>query len=136
MIAMTCLCGAVQLSVPRPDYIHQCNCTLCSKTGARWGYFTPDQVRVIGAAAIAVRGDKAVPSAEVHFCGACGSTTHFGLTPAMIAQHGDVMRGVNMALADPADLAGIEQRFPDGRAWDGASAEFGYVSAPTIIGSR
>ena len=35
----TCLCGAVTVTVDdRPDYIHDCNCSLCRKAGAAWGY--------------------------------------------------------------------------------------------------
>jgi hypothetical protein len=135
MTEMTCLCGGVRLRVPRPGFIHQCNCTLCSKTGARWAYFDPAHVTVAGDTRTAVRPDREVPNAAIHFCGDCGSTTHFRLTPAVVAQHGDTMMGVNMALADEADLAGIELRFPDGRGWDGAGA-FDYVRAAEIIGPR
>jgi hypothetical protein len=133
MIEMTCLCGAVHVSAPRPQFVHQCNCTLCTKTGACWAYCDPLQVTVTGATRSAVRPDREAPNAEVHFCPGCGSTTHFRLTPAVVAQHGDTMMGVNMALADAADLTGVELRFPDGRGWDGASA-FGYVQPATVIG--
>jgi hypothetical protein len=135
MIEMTCLCGAVRVSAPQPDFINQCNCTLCTKTGARWAYFDPAQVTVAGETRTAFRPDRAVPNAEVHFCGGCGCATHFRLTPAVVKQHGDTMMGVNMALADEADLAGIELRFPDGRGWDGAGV-FDYVRPADIIGPR
>ncbi len=38
-----------------------------------------------------------------------------------------------MALADEGELAGVELRFPDGRAWSGGAA-FGYVRAAEVIG--
>jgi hypothetical protein len=41
--------------------------------------------------------------------------------------------GVNMRLADEKDLAGIELRYPDGRAWSGKGA-FSYVQEAGIIG--
>jgi len=41
--------------------------------------------------------------------------------------------GVNLRLADEKDLAGIELRYPDGRAWPGKGA-FGYVREPRIMG--
>jgi hypothetical protein len=41
--------------------------------------------------------------------------------------------GVNMRLADEKDLAGIELRYPDGRAWSGKGG-FGYVQEARIIG--
>jgi len=48
MLDLTCLCGEVRLHLAkRPDFINACNCTLCSKTGARWGYFGPSEVAVV-----------------------------------------------------------------------------------------
>lgn len=134
MLKLSCLCGQIRAELDkRPDFIHECNCTLCSKTGARWGYFHPSEARVDGATKGYSRDDKEDPAAEIRFCGNCGSTTHFNLTPGAVAKFGDTMMGVNMSLADERDLAGVELRFPDGRAWAGAG-EFAYVREARIIG--
>lgn len=134
MTELSCLCGQVHVAVEKlPDFINECNCTLCNKSGARWGYFHPDQVKVTGATKGYSRADKADPNAEVHFCETCGATTHFVLTPAAQAKFGNTMIGVNMWLADEKELAGIELRFPDGRSWDGAS-EFGYLREARVLG--
>ncbi|MGZ6039321.1 MAG: hypothetical protein ACXWKR_11665, partial [Phenylobacterium sp.] len=109
-----------------------CNCTLCRKTGARWGYYHPSEVSLDGATRGYRRADKHDPNAEVRFCAACGSTTHFVLTPGAIAKFGDTLMGVNMGLADAGDLRGVEIRYPDGQAWSG-SGEFGYVREPRVI---
>jgi hypothetical protein len=51
-MTLTCHCGQVRLELrKRPDYINECNCTLCSKSGAQWAYFDPSEVTVEGAAA-------------------------------------------------------------------------------------
>ena len=122
-----CLCGAVRVETrDAPDFLHECNCTLCRKTGARWAYPSPDTVEVTGKTARYRRTDKAQSSAEIHFCPVCGSTTHFTLTEEAVATFGNTMMGVNARLADDSELAGIELRFPDGAAWDGDGA-FGYV---------
>jgi hypothetical protein len=135
MIALSCNCGQIRiLLATRPDFIHECNCSLCSKAGARWGYFHPSEVAVAGAPRGYVRQDRQTPKAEVRFCPGCGTTTHFVLTADAVARFGDSMMGVNMALAGPEDLAGIELRFPDGRAWAG-EGPFGYVRSPRIIGA-
>jgi hypothetical protein len=55
------------------------------------------------------------------------------LTASAVARFGDSVIGVNMRLADEGDLAGIELRYPDGRAWPGEGA-FGYVREARIIG--
>jgi len=134
MIELSCHCGQVRVEADRqPDYLNECNCTLCRKTGARWAYYDPAQVRVTGPTRSYRRNDKPEANAQVHFCGECGATTHFVLTEQAIARVGNTLTGVNMRLADERDLAGIELRFPDGRAWDGAS-EFGYVSEPRLLG--
>lgn len=126
-MTLHCLCGDIRITVSdRPDFAHACNCTLCAKTGARWSYFHPDQVIVTGSTTGFRRSDKEEPAAEVHSCSQCGVTTHFVLTESAVAAHGNTMMGVNMLLADPADLAGVELRYPDGRNWAGAG-EFSYV---------
>jgi len=134
MIELTCLCGQSRMALPRkPDFVHACNCSLCAKSGAHWAYFDPAEVTVEGASATYVRQDKAEPSAALHFCPQCGSTTHFRLTPQAVAKFGDSMMGVNMRLADEADLAGVERRYPDGRGWAG-DGPFDYVRPTEIIG--
>lgn len=129
-----CLCGAVSVTTDRkPDFVHACNCDLCRKSGARWGYFEPSEVSVAGQTSTYRRRDKPEPGVDVHFCPSCGSTTHFRLTDTAVARHGDVMMGVNAGLADEAELAGIELRYPDGKAWSG-EGEFGYVRPARILG--
>ncbi|MCW3848585.1 hypothetical protein OF829_15220 [Sphingomonas sp. LB-2] len=55
-------------------------------------------------------------------------------TGSAVAKVGDGRMGVNMWLADESDLAGIELRFPDGKAWAGEGA-FGYVREGRIRGA-
>jgi hypothetical protein len=134
MLKLTCLCGHVRVTAhERPAFINECNCMLCSKSGAQWAYFHPSEVSVEGATKGYSRDDKEAPNAEVHFCETCGSTTHFVLTRGAVAKFGNVQMGVNMRLADEGDLAGIELRYPDGRAWPGEGG-FVYVREARIIG--
>jgi hypothetical protein len=134
MLYLSCLCGEVRLELAkRPDFIHECNCTLCNKTGARWSYFHPSEVAVEGDTNGFSRSDKEEPNAQVRFCPACGVTTHFVLTESAAAKFGNSMMGVNMWLGDAQDLAGIELRYPDGQAWAGAG-EFAYVREARVLG--
>ena len=135
MLKFSCLCGRVRIEVAkRPDFINECNCILCSKSGARWSYFHPSDVKIEGSTKGYRRTDKDDPAAEVHSCEHCGSTTHFTLTESAIDKFGNVQAGINMLLADENDLDGIELRFPNGRDWSGG-ADFGYVREALIIGS-
>ncbi|MBC2665934.1 aldehyde-activating protein [Novosphingobium flavum] len=134
MKTFSCHCGAVRITLgKRPDYINACNCSICGKSGARWGYFHPSEVHITGATTAYHRSDKAEPGTNFHFCPVCGSTTHFSLTESAVAKYGNTLMGVNMWLADESELAGIELRFPDGRAWPG-EGEFGYWREARIIG--
>ncbi|HEX8262486.1 MAG TPA: aldehyde-activating protein [Allosphingosinicella sp.] len=133
---LSCHCGQLRVEIAkRPDYVHECNCTLCRKAGARWGYFHPSEVSVDGETAGYCREDKDDPAACIRFCAKCGVTTHFVLTESAAARHGNVVTGVNMRLADEDDLSGVELRYPDGRAWSGQGG-FGYVREPRILGRR
>ena len=132
-MTLFCLCGHVCITVQRPpEFINECNCTLCSKAGARWRYFRSSKVEVGGSTKGFRRTDKEDPNAEIHFCAACGSTTHFVLTESAVSRFGNTLVGVNMGLAEASDLTGVEIRYPDGRAWSGAGS-FGSVREPRII---
>jgi len=136
MLNLSCHCGQIRVKIEkRPDHINECNCTLCGKSGARWSYFHLSEVSVEGTTSGYCREDKPDPAARIHFCANCGATTHFTLTESSVAKFGNSMMGVNMWLADECDLAGLELRYPDGRAWSG-EGEFGYVRAARIIGSE
>jgi hypothetical protein len=131
---LSCHCGQIRIDLnKRPDYVNECNCSLCCKTGARWGYFHPSEVAVEGASSSYVRDDKDDAGAEIHFCPRCGSTTHFTLTESAVSRFGNSLAGVNLRLADENDLVGIELRYPDGRAWSG-EGDFGYVREARILG--
>lgn len=134
MMTLSCLCGDVEIKLEkRPAFINECNCRLCSRTGARWGYYHPSDVTVGGGTSAFSRKDKGDPNAEVHFCPACGSTTHFVLTASAISRFGEnSVMGVNMWLAEPYELAGLELRYPDGAKWTG-EGEFTYLREPRII---
>jgi hypothetical protein len=136
MLTLSCLCGQIRIETGRrPDFIHECNCTLCRKSGARWAYFHPSEASVTGATNGYSRQDKDEPAAHVRFCPNCGSTTHFVLTEAAAEKYGNSVMGINMLLADERELAGIELRFPDGQAWSGEGA-FVYVREAVIIGQE
>jgi hypothetical protein len=136
MLTLSCLCGQIRIEIQKqPDFVHACNCMLCSKSGAHWGYFHPAEVSVAGSAKGYSRQDKDDPAAEIHFCQNCGVTTHFTLTDSAVAKFGNGMMGVNMRLADEEDLAGTELRYPDGRAWSGAG-DFAYAQEARILGMK
>lgn len=133
----SCHCGAVQVTISNiPEFINQCNCSLCRKSGGAWGYYNPSDVKIGGETLGYVRTDIPNPAVQVRFCGTCGSTTHWQLTDAFIksAEKSDIM-GVNMNLFKREHLVGVEVRFPDGEAWTG-EGDYSYRKDAIRIGAR
>lgn len=130
----SCVCGSVKIIVTTPpNFIHDCNCNLCRKVGAGWGYYASADVTTSGETSSYMRSDQEMPSVIVHSCANCGATTHWDLTPEYKARNPSADQvGVNMKLFNPADLTGVELRFPNGFAWDGSTA-FEYRREPYSI---
>ena len=122
-----CACQAVTVTIPRkPDYINFCNCGMCRKTGGAWGYFEADEVTVEGELNGFERPDIDEVYLETQFCPGCGSAVRWVSVPSF-----DSTRiGVNMRLFDPAELTGIESRFPDGINWTDERPEPRHLPLP------
>ena len=122
-----CLCGAFSVTIEsKPEFINDCNCSLCRKAGAAWGYFPSSSVATSGNTVPFVRRDKAFPAVEIHSCASCATTTHFVLTESFKERNRSAdLVGVNMRLFDPNELQGVEIRYPNGRDWPG-EGPYGY----------
>ncbi len=122
-ISASCHCQSVNIIVSaKPEYINDCNCSLCSNSGAIWGYYKDKEVEIKGKTSIYKRADRENPAVQIHSCLNCSATTHWTLTPNFAAQtqnNAEFNMGVNMRLFYSDDLKGTELRFPDGKAWDG-----------------
>ncbi len=132
-----CICGTVSVTVQsKPNFINDCNCTLCRKSGGAWGYFPSSMVAVSGETSAYSRSDKAIPIVEVHSCKKCGTTTHFVLTEAYKKSNPEVDQfGVNMKIFELSELGDVEVRFPDGHGWSG-TGPFGYRRDPIKLGQE
>ncbi|NKC01935.1 MAG: aldehyde-activating protein [Pseudomonadales bacterium] len=117
----------------KPEFVHDCNCSLCRKSGAIWGYFSSAGVAISGETISFVRRDKQDPRVELHACKTCAVTVYFKFTPSIIAQNPMLDQiGVNTSLFSLGELKGIEMRFPDGENWSGLGA-FEYRRAPIMM---
>ena len=69
----SCHCGNTQFEVNEaPTDVTRCTCSLCSKRGALWAYYTPAQFRLTSApenVATYLWGSRTV---KHHFCANCG----------------------------------------------------------------
>lgn len=129
-----CLCGAVSVTIDdKPEFINDCNCSLCRKVGGVWGYFPSSSVKTIGNTFSFVRRDKKIPGVEVHSCKTCATTTHWVLTKSFKELNPSADRvGVNMRLFNPDELVGVEVRFPNGKDWVG-EGPFGHRRTAVTI---
>jgi len=109
-----CPCGGVRITAPPPDYVNDCNCSLCFRLGPLWAYYRPAAVTISGATTAFVRTDIAA-ELTVHHCPTCGATTHWASLPP-----GAIDRmPVNARLFDWGSLEGVEVRRGDMRSAGG-----------------
>jgi hypothetical protein len=99
----SCHCGKVRIEVPeRPDWVADCNCSLCRKLAWRVAYFPPDQVRVSGETTAYVWGDRMI---GIHHCPTCGCGTHWQTLGEDFGR-----MGINARLLDDFDESQVEVR--------------------------
>jgi hypothetical protein len=111
MIEGSCHCGAVVFRITNPpQWLTECNCTLCRRVGALWAHVDISEVEIIsdaGATTSYIQGDKTLAT---HTCNTCGCTTHWeNLTPGT-ASH----MAVNFRMCSPVDVSRLPIRKFDG----------------------
>ena len=123
-----CHCGAVRIRIAaQPEFMNECNCSLCRKSGGVWGYYDPKDVHIDGKTSAYERADYPEPAVRIQFCPTCGVTTHWTLTDSFAEKNPDEANrmGVNMRIFGDTAKSGVELRFPDGKNWDGKE-DYGY----------
>ena len=110
-----CHCGRATIRIPRtPDYVNQCNCSLCTASGFQGIYFASDELVIEGQFDSYVRSDIKEPMIRIMRCAHCGIATHW----EPLGEPPYERMGVNARLVDPALLEGVEVRSVDGRSWE------------------
>ena len=117
----SCHCGATQFEVTEaPASVTSCNCSYCSKRGALWAYYTPDQFTLTTARDRVSTYQWGGYFGQHHFCGTCGCTT-YGESPSWVDYKPDYANpkiGVNARLLNDFDLAAVPVEHVDGKnAW-------------------
>ena len=115
-LTSTCHCGAVEVTVPRaPEKVTLCNCSMCRRYGALWGYYLPRDV-VVKAAPDATQGyvwgDKVIRFVR---CANCGCVTHYDL---IVSRGPDDTMAVNMRMFAPEQVGNVKiRRFDGAGSW-------------------
>ena len=110
MLNASCHCGNIQLTMPKPESLTSCNCSICHRLAALWGNYPPKEVSLNihqGGTEIYSHGDEYI---HFHRCGKCGCTTHYTLTE----KAGREKTAVNFRMVDPAAAQDIRIRLFDG----------------------
>jgi len=128
ILVASCHCGATRIELSGlPTDIKECNCTFCHRTGAVWGYFKPEEVRVVSADHDAIYAPRGMN--QHHFCGHCGGNV-YGSSPDWASMYNNdgtlkagmsegiptkKILGVNLRMVDDLDLSSLDIAEVDGR---------------------
>lgn len=111
MLEASCHCGAVRITLPQPpEFLVECNCSICRRNGALWAFYESASIRLTGHAehcTAYVWGQKTIRTLH---CKHCGCATHW----EPIAPASEWKYGVNMRNVEPSMLQGIRVRRFDG----------------------
>jgi len=115
MIEASCHCGNVSLTIKdKPKALISCNCSICQRLGALWGYFLPEDINIKikqSPTNTYQWGDKNI---NFHHCQNCGCTTHY--IPTL--ESGREKMAVNFSMADKAVTDDIHVKHFDGaKTW-------------------
>ena len=112
MIALTCHCKNISITVKKsPETVTQCNCSICSRYDALWGYYPPNQVAVVFDKQQSTTyrwGDGCI---DFHHCPSCGCITHYTTTEKV--EHKKT--AVNFRLMNESERQFIPVRKFDGK---------------------
>jgi hypothetical protein len=108
----SCHCGNISIEVEAPTQVTVCNCSLCCRYQALWGYYAPQEVKIDsrpGCENAYIWGDK-----ELEFirCSHCGCVTHYRTLP----DQPDPRIAVNFRMALDNTVADIPVRYFDGKS--------------------
>ena len=76
VIKGSCHCGSTQFELSEaPAGVTRCTCSLCSKRGALWAYYTPAQFRLTNSVEKVATYQWGSRTVKHHFCADCGCGT-------------------------------------------------------------
>jgi hypothetical protein len=93
-----------------PEYLVDCNCSICRRYGALWAFYPLAQARIEGQEEHAegyVWGERTI---STFHCRHCGTVTHW----LPLAPKPDAKFALNARTLEPAAIAGLRVRHFDG----------------------
>ncbi len=116
----SCHCGATRFEVAHaPESVISCTCSICSRRGALWAYYTPDQVKFTSEQTSTEYAWQ-TRTVKFHHCAVCGCST-WNTSPDYStgeANFDNPQVSVNARLFEDFDLAAVPVMVLDGKnAW-------------------
>ncbi|MET1255679.1 GFA family protein [Aliikangiella maris] len=111
---LSCHCRNIELIVSnKPTQLTECNCSICRRYAALWGYYTPKEVEVTINRQPPLEYTQDEGALTVKICSQCGCVCHYEtlkeITPAKV--------GINFRMAENIE----ELKDIDVRSFDGAN---------------
>ena len=106
-----CHCEAVVMQLAeQPTEVFECSCSICSKLGVLWAYYSRDQVKFEKGAGTTRTYTWNKHWIEFHSCATCGCTTHWVPTDPKVRHK----MGVNARLVDGLNRTNTALEHVDG----------------------
>lgn len=110
MVRAACHCTAVRFEIADlPEWVLDCNCTICRRYGAIWSYPHASSVKLVSgtdATETYVWGDREL---EFHRCKTCGCVTHM----AVLGADPPHIYGINARMIPTLNPAAVRLRQKD-----------------------
>lgn len=114
----SCHCGATRFEVTdAPTEATRCTCSICSKRGALWAYYTPAQFKLTTPVENVATYQWQSRMVKLHFCGTCGCTT-FNESPDFSTGEADFDNpkiAINIRILDDFDVDAVPVTVLDGK---------------------
>lgn len=114
----SCHCGATRFELSEaPDSVTRCTCSLCSKRGALWAYYKPEQFRLTTPLEQVSTYRWQTKTVKHNFCAICGCGT-YSESPDWSSGQPDFSNpkiAVNAHLLDNFDLQAVPVIVIDGK---------------------
>jgi hypothetical protein len=114
----SCHCGATKFEVTEaPSSVTRCTCSICSKRGALWAYYTPEQFELETPEENIATYKWRTKTVNHNFCPTCGCTT-FSVSPDWSKGEPDFDHpkiGVNARIFDNFDIDAVPVEVIDGK---------------------
>jgi hypothetical protein len=114
VISAQCHCGNVRITADAlPEYLGDCNCSICRRYKALWGYYSPVSVSVEtgdGGTVSYIWGDRQV---DFRRCRNCGCITHYVTTELCPTR----VVAINFRMVEPALFKNVRIKKIDGASY-------------------